>query len=203
MGLHSRETFLSHSPSTCCNVLSIIYEDLKHEGTSGLLKTLQSGKFLNTGFPSAGRDAARWIGDHPSFPLLSCLACPASCCRFLKCVKIRLRTTVQGLAIQFWEPTLIWTWITPFRTDPLNLQETDCRLFLTSWKLASLTVPLSSRPFLFLHRTDYCFILGCWGMVYVRMYGVFCSPEEFPCFGLVLLCHPCATCGDAALAELR
>lgn len=107
--------------STRCNVLSIIYEDLKCEGTSGLLKTLQRGKFLNQGFPSAGRDAACWVGDHPSFPLLSCLACPASWCKFLRHVKIRLRTTVQGLAIQFWEPTLIWTWVIPFRADPVNL----------------------------------------------------------------------------------
>lgn len=28
-------------------------------------------------------------------------------------------------------------------------------------------------------------------------------PEEFPCCGLVLLCHRCAPCGGAAVAELQ
>lgn len=71
------------------------------EGTSDLTVC----KVFIQGFPGSGCDAAFWGGEHPSCPLL-CLAHPESQCKFLEGVRVRMRT-VQGLAMQFQEATLI------------------------------------------------------------------------------------------------
>lgn len=68
--------------------------------------TSRCGEFLIQGFPDSGCHAALWAGGHPWCPLLLCLAYPDRQCEFLEGVGIRLRT-VQGLAVQFREPTLI------------------------------------------------------------------------------------------------